>query len=292
MMRAAGALLWRETQERTIEIALIHRPRYDDWTLPKGKIEEGETALQCAYRELVEETGIKASFTRQLGSIDYMENGEGKRVIFWAAHCALNASTFIANEEVDQLRWLPSEEAIELSTYQSDREMIANFQSQEQRTDTLIILRHAKALERGDWDEPDSQRTLNEVGFDQAQLLIKHLEPFAIDEVYTSDYTRCMQTVTPLAHTRGLSITGVPSLNEQIFEEDPSRAVAFANALKQDEKNILICSHNPVIPTMLRGILNTKLKNKDLIKLEPGDAWIVHRVKGEIVGLDYLSISH
>ena len=101
-----------------------------------------------------------------------------------------------------------------------------------------------------------------------------------------------MQTVTPLAHTRGLSITGVPSLNEQIFEEDPSRAVAFANALKQDEKNIVICSHNPVIPTMLRGILNTKLKNKDLIKLEPGDAWIVHRVKGEIVGLDYLSISH
>ena len=292
MMRAAGALLWRETQERTIEIALIHRPRYDDWTLPKGKIEEGETALQCAYRELVEETGIKASFTRQLGSIDYMENGEGKRVIFWAAHCALNASTFIANEEVDQLRWLPSEEAIELSTYQSDREMIANFQSQEQRTDTLIILRHAKALERGDWDEPDSQRTLNEVGFDQAQLLIKHLEPFAIDEVYTSDYTRCVQTVTPLAHARGLSITAVPSLNEQTFEEDPSRAVAFANALKQDEKNIVICSHNPVIPTMLRGILNTKLKNKDLIKLEPGDAWIVHRVKGEIVGLDYLSISH
>jgi 8-oxo-dGTP diphosphatase len=292
MIRAAGALLWRETQERTIEIALIHRPRYDDWTLPKGKIEEGETALQCAYRELVEETGIKASFTRQLGSIDYVENGEGKRVIFWAAHCALNASTFIANEEVDQLRWLPCEEAMELSTYQSDREMIANFQSQEQRTDTLIILRHAKALERGDWDEPDSQRTLNEVGFDQAQLLIKHLEPFAIDEVYTSDYTRCMQTVTPLAHARGLSITAVPSLNEQIFEEDPSRAVAFANALKQDEKNIVICSHNPVIPTMLRGILNTKLKNKDLIKLEPGDAWIVHRVKGEIVGLDYLSISH
>ncbi|MEI6870011.1 MAG: phosphoglycerate mutase family protein, partial [Actinomycetota bacterium] len=155
-----------------------------------------------------------------------------------------------------------------------------------------IILRHTKALERGDWDEPDSQRTLNEVGFDQAQLLIKHLEPFAIDEVYTSDYTRCVQTVTPLAHARGLSITSVPSLNEETFEADPMRAVAFANALKQDEKNILICSHNPVIPTMLRGILNTKLKNKDLIKLEPGDAWIVHRVKGEIVGLDYLSISH
>jgi len=292
MIRAAGALLWRETAERNIEIALIHRPKYGDWTLPKGKIEEGETALQCAYRELLEETGIKASFTRQLGSVDYEENGQPKRVIFWAAHCGLDASTFVANEEVDQLRWLTPEDALELATYPTDMEMITNFQEQDKRSDTLIILRHTKALERGDWDEPDSQRTLDEVGFDQAQLLIKHLEPFAIDEVYTSDFTRCVQTVTPLAHARGLSITAVPSLNEETFHEDPARAVAFANALKQDEKNILICSHNPVIPTMLRGILNTKLKNKDLIKLEPGDAWIVHRVNGEIVGLDYLSISN
>jgi 8-oxo-dGTP diphosphatase len=292
MIRAAGALLWRETAERTIEIALIHRPRYGDWTLPKGKIEEGETALQCAYRELVEETGIKADFTQQLGSVDYEENGQAKRVIFWAAHCALDASNFIANEEVDQLRWLTIEEALEEATYPTDLEIILKFKDQPKRSDTLIILRHTKALERGDWDEPDSQRTLDEVGFDQAQLLIKHLEPFAIDEVYTSDFTRCVQTVTPIAHARGLSITAVPSLNEETFHEDPARAVSFANALKQDEKNILICSHNPVIPTMLRGILNTKLKNKDLIKLEPGDAWIVHRVNGEIVGLDYLSINN
>ena len=292
MIRAAGALLWRDTSERSVELALIHRPKYDDWTLPKGKIEEGETSLQCAYRELFEETGIKAAFTRQLGSVEYEESGQRKRVIFWAARCALDASAFIANEEVDEMRWLTPEDALIAATHDSDREMIENFKSQEQHTDTLIILRHTKALERGDWDEEDSQRTLSEVGFDQAQLLLKHLEPFAIDEVYTSDYVRCVQTVTPLAHSRGLTITQVPSLNEKTFEEDPLRSVSFANALKQDEKNILICSHNPVIPTMLRGILNTKLKNKDLIKLEPGDAWIVHRVRGEIVGLDYLSIAN
>jgi 8-oxo-dGTP diphosphatase len=292
MIRAAGALLWREVDSRNLEIALIHRPRYDDWSLPKGKIEDGETALQCAYREVFEETGIKATFTRQLGSVEYEESGQKKRVIFWAAHCALNTGIFVVNEEVDELVWFTPEDALAKATHDSDRKMIENFQAQEQRTDTLIILRHTKALERGDWDEVDSERTLNEVGFDQAQLLIKHLEPFAIDEVYTSNYTRCVQTVTPLSHSRGLTITQVPSLNEETFENDPQRSVAFANALKQDEKNILICSHNPVIPTMLRGILNTKLKNKDLIKLEPGDAWIVHRVRGEIVGLDYLSITN
>jgi 8-oxo-dGTP diphosphatase len=292
VIRAAGALLWREVDSRNLEIALIHRPRYDDWSLPKGKIEDGETALQCAYREVFEETGIKATFTRQLGSVEYEESGQKKRVIFWAARCAVDIGAFIVNEEVDELVWFTPEGALAKATHDLDRQMIEDFQAQEQRTDTLIILRHAKALERGDWDEADSERTLDEVGFDQAQLLIKHLEPFAIDEVYTSNYTRCVQTVTPLSHSRGLTITQVPSLNEETFENDPQRSVAFANALKQDEKNILICSHNPVIPTMLRGILNTKLKNKDLIKLEPGDAWIVHRVRGEIVGLDYLSITN
>ena len=292
MIRAAGALLWRDNSDLSIEVALIHRPRYDDWSLPKGKLEMGETALQCAYREVHEETGIRATFTRQLGTVEYEESGQEKRVKYWAAHCALTNSEFVPNEEVDQMRWLSPSQALEQATHDSDKSIIEKFMSEEQHTDTLIILRHTKSLERGDWDEADSHRTLDETGFDQAQLLIKHLAPFAIDELYTSDYTRCVQTVTPFAHARGLSITAVPSLNEESFELDPEKAIIFANALKQDEKNILICSHNPVIPSMLRGILNTKLKNKDLIKLEPGDAWIVHRVRGEIVGLDYLSISN
>lgn len=292
MIRAAGALLWRENSDLALEVALIHRPQYNDWSLPKGKVEMGETALQCAYREVFEETGIRATFTRQLDTIDYEESGEVKRVKYWAAHCALNNIEFAPNKEVDQMKWLSSSQALEQATHDSDKSIIEKFMREEQHTDTLIILRHAKSLERGDWDEADSLRTLDETGFDQARLLIKHLAPFAIDELYTSDYTRCVQTVTPLAHARGLSITTVPSLNEESFELDPERAISFANALKQDEKNILICSHNPVIPSMLRGILNTKLKNKDLIKLEPGDAWIVHRVRGEIVGLDYLSISN
>jgi 8-oxo-dGTP diphosphatase len=283
-------LLWREIAAGEIEIALVHRPRYDDWSLPKGKIDENETALACAYREVFEETGIKARFTRQLGAVEYEDNGAQKRVKYWVAQ-ALGASDFVANEEVDQLRWLKPTDSIELATHQSDKEMIERFLEIEGPTDTLIILRHTKALERGDWDGDDSLRTLNENGIAQAQALINHLAPFAIDEIYTSDFTRCVQTVSPLGESRGLVVSKVPSLNEATFESDPERSISFANALKQDERNILICSHNPVIPTMLRGILNTKLKNKDLIKLEPGDAWLVHRVKGEIVALDYLAIS-
>jgi len=291
VIRAAGALLWRENSQLEIEIALIHRPRYGDWSLPKGKVDDGETTLQCAYREVFEETGVKAQFTRELGSVEYLESGESKRVKYWAAKAPSFDQQFKVNEEVDEIRWLNPVDATSLATHDSDKSIIENFLSQEPRTDTLIILRHTKALERGDWDDLDSKRTLDEKGLQQAASLITHLAPFAIDEIYSSDYIRCVQTVTPLADVRNLRITEIPNLNEENFDLDPERSISFANAVKQDEKNILLCSHNPVIPTMLRGILNTKLKNKDLIKLEPGDAWIVHRVRGEIVALDFLSIS-
>jgi 8-oxo-dGTP diphosphatase len=289
VIRAAGALLWRENSELKIEIALIHRPRYDDWSLPKGKIEEGESSLRCAFREVIEETGITPQFGRELGSVEYKEPAGLKRVKYWAAKALTDE--FLPNEEVDEIAWLNPEDTLARATHESDKTIIESFLAQEPRTDTLIIVRHTKALERGDWDDDDSKRTLDERGLTQSEKLIQHLEPFGIGEIYSSDYIRCVQTVTPLAQSRGLKITEIPNLNEANFDFDPERAISFANAVKQDEKNILICSHNPVIPTMLRGILNTKLKNKDLIKLEPGDAWIVHRVRGEIVGLDFLAIS-
>lgn len=291
MIRAAGALLWRENQSRAVEIALVHRPQYKDWSLPKGKLEASETALSCAYREVYEETGIRARFTRQLGSVEYEDNGSLKRVKYWVAESTNPETEFQANPEVDRLDWLSPEEAINRATHASDREIIQKYLEIEGRTDTLIILRHAKALERGDWDDDDALRTLDARGLSQATRLIDHLLPFAIDEIYTSNFTRCVQTVEPLGQSRGLPVTQVPSLNETTFEHDPERSISFANALKQDEKNILICSHNPVIPTMLRAIINTKLKNKDLIKLEPGDAWLVHRIKGEVVALDYLAVN-
>jgi len=190
VIRAAGALLWRENSELKIEIALIHRPRYDDWSLPKGKIEEGETSLLCAYREVIEETGITPVFGRELGSVEYKEPSGLKRVKYWSARAPYNSQEFVINEEVDEIKWLNPDEAHSLATHESDRTIIDNFLALEPRTDTLIILRHTKALERGDWDGDDSLRTLDARGLEQSEFLIQHLKPFAIDEIYTSDYTR------------------------------------------------------------------------------------------------------
>ncbi len=291
MIRAAGALLWRQSSPDSIEIGLVHRSRYNDWTIPKGKIEDGESAIACAYREIFEETGIKAEFTRHLATVEYTDNGIQKRVKYWVAE-SVGHSTFIPNEEVSELVWNKPNDAIELATYQTDKDLIKKFLEIGGSTDTLIILRHAKALDRGDWDDQDSLRVLSEKGFLQAEQLVNHLEPFKIEEIYSSDFTRCVQTVTQLAQARGITIVESTQINEEIFEEDPEKSITFTNALKQDQKDILICSHNPVIPTILRGILNSKLRNNEIIKLEPGDAWLVHRIKGEVVALDYLPIGN
>ncbi len=131
MIRAAGALLWRENSELKIEIALIHRPRYDDWSLPKGKIEEGETSLLCAYREVIEETGIIPIFGRELGSVEYKEPAGLKRVKYWSARAPYNSEKFAANEEVDMIKWVNPDEVHSLATHESDRTIIKKFLTQE-----------------------------------------------------------------------------------------------------------------------------------------------------------------
>ncbi len=122
-VRAAGAVLWRRAGHEGVEVAVVHRPRYDDWSLPKGKLDPGEGWREAARREVREETGFGGEPGRELGSSHYEDrHGRPKRVRYWLMEAS--AGAWSPNEEVDELRWLGEREAAALLTHERDRELV------------------------------------------------------------------------------------------------------------------------------------------------------------------------
>ena len=124
---AAGCVLWRGTAGGGVEVALVHRPRYDDWSHPKGKLDPGETASAAARREVLEETGMRCELGQPLTTQRYPAPGGLKRVDYWLARAT--GGTFVPNSEVDALRWLPTGEAAERLTHPQDRLLLAEAQA-------------------------------------------------------------------------------------------------------------------------------------------------------------------
>ncbi|MEU7024792.1 NUDIX hydrolase [Streptomyces sp. NPDC046203] len=135
---AAGAVLWRparagsggegaggsEDEGSGIEIALVHRPKYDDWSLPKGKLKRGETLAACARREVLEETGQSCALGTRLPVVRYPVNGRPKEVTYWTARALGGA--FTPNREVDTLLWLPPAAARLRLTQPRDRDLLTS----------------------------------------------------------------------------------------------------------------------------------------------------------------------
>jgi len=124
-VRAAGGVIWRMSAG-AIEVALVHRPKYRDWTFPKGKLELGETDEQAAHREVLEETGFECVLGRELSPVHYRDaKNRVKQVRYWEMTIA--SGSFLANDEVDELAWLPLDEAGSRLTYAHDADLLAAF---------------------------------------------------------------------------------------------------------------------------------------------------------------------
>ena len=280
-------MIWRK-RDNQIQIALVHRPRYDDWSLPKGKQDLGESLIACAYRETLEETNLKVSFGPYIGDIEYFVAEGLKKVYYWSARLADDSPEFHPNEEVDLLEWQSLEDAIEKSTRDSDREIIEKFVNTPFDSYPLIMLRHAKALAREEWQGEDEDRPLEQLGQQQARRMLSLYQVYGLTQIHTSDAVRCHDTVEQMAHALKISLTITNKVSEYTWKKYKEKAIDYAKDLIKVNEPVILCSHNPVLPRMMEKLTKKIDFDYPSNKLEPGESWILHHNKKEVLQIDRL----
>lgn len=257
-IEAAGVVL----HDRDGRFLAVHRPRRDDWSLPKGKLVADETPQAGAVRECQEETGVVAALGAPLDTVRYTVTGEPKRVRYWRAGIRADGG-FAPSKEVDERRWCVASDAADLLTYRVDAELVAQ-SARVGPTTPFGILRHAQAVKRAAWRESDAYgaktdalRPITFDGFAEADQLVPLLDAYGFDHVVSSPSRRCRQTVLPYVAHVGLRLHDDARLSEEGHREDESGTAAAVAELARDGRRVLLCTHRPVLGTVLSSLTAT-----------------------------------
>jgi 8-oxo-dGTP diphosphatase len=279
VIRAAGGIVLRGDGEAR-EVAVVHRPRYDDWSFPKGKLMNGEPEEVAAVREVEEETGLRCRLGRVVGAVTYADrHGRPKIVRYW--EMTPEAGAFRPNDEVDDLRWVPLAEAEGVLSYRHDRTLLRRVVGL--RADpALYVIRHAKAGVRGLWVGPDEDRPLTRRGRRQALRLVDRFHGLEVGRIVSSRARRCVQTVEPLARARGLEVEVVEELSEGV---DPEVEVAFVHAL--GPVPVVLCGHGREIELLVNSVetQGAELEGSGIAK---GSVWVLERQDGRVISARFL----
>lgn len=259
LIRAAGALPWRCRGGR-LEVAVVHRPKYDDWSWPKGKLDPGESWPAAAVREVREETGLAVQLGIPLPHATYEVERAGrprpKVVQYWAAQ--VDGSQAEPLNEVDDVAWLGIEQARARLDYRRDRQQLralCRAANQGQLlTWPLIVVRHASAVPRRQWTQDDTQRPLDRVGRARAEQLVPMLSAYGVTRVVTSGTARCTGTVIPYAHAVGARLQPRQPLSEEGFAEDPTQAPRTLQRVLELGEPTVVCTHRKVLPALLGAL--------------------------------------
>lgn len=263
LVQAAGAVVLRRTGE-TREVLVVHRPRYDDWSLPKGKLKTGEISPPAAVREVQEETGLQIRLQAPLDETSYRTPKVTEKTVSWwrgsivdGHHPEPAGDRVVEQPEVDDVVWLPVDDAADRLDYDLDRTVLTQALDQPVTT-PLIIVRHAKAINRRDWDGSDPKRPLRPRGRAQSRQLAQILGAYGVRELYTSPWVRCTATLQPYALQSGVTATRLPILTEDQGEGDPSGVATVMDELRErtvvERLPIAVCGHRPVLPYMLAAL--------------------------------------
>jgi 8-oxo-dGTP diphosphatase len=260
---AAGAVPWRVAGGK-LQVLVVYRKQHRDVSIPKGKVDPGETLPHTAVREVFEETGLKVNLGPSLGSVNYVQasNGKPKIVHYWAAEVdpvAEAKSKFVSNDEIFALEWLSAKKAIAALTYEHDRELIEDvrslWKSGSMDTFPLIIARHGKATPHDEWDGEDSLRPLAAVGMQQSRDIAGGLAAFGPAVIVSSPAIRCLQTVAPLSYKLGMEIRESGKISQDKWTKEGDRVADFISARFRKGVPAVMCSHGPVIPQIVSEII-------------------------------------
>jgi 8-oxo-dGTP diphosphatase len=262
MIKAAGGVAWRPGPDGKPEILLVHRKKYDDWSLPKGKTEPGETLPVTAVREVLEEGGAQLALGRRLASVRYSVGGRPKRVHYWVARVLSVDARAVPNSEVDEVAWLPADRAVDKVSYTHDHGVLADFAARPAGTVPLILLRHAKALDKHGWKRSDAVRPLTETGRADAKALADLLACFAPrPRLISSTAVRCLDTLRPLSRLIGEPVRQLPSLYIHYKPQGTGAADGMAELAALVREVIaagepaVLCAHRENIPALREAAL-------------------------------------
>lgn len=285
---AAGAVCWRLIGGVT-HVLLVHRTAYRDVSIPKGKVDPGESLPRTAVREIAEETGLDITLGPGLGEVSYeLANGREKVVQYWAAEVseqAVRQSTFRPNGEISGLEWVPLDRAPERLSYDLDRGILDRFRElvadDVRSTFPIVVLRHGKALARAHWRGRDADRPLVPRGRAQAAALVDALGAWQPSRLVSSPAARCVETITPFAHAARLAVRWDEGLSQDAFENDRATVRDVVGKRVRSGKPGVICTHRPLLPEILVELLlatgTVALPEfQGAFALEPGAFTVVH----------------
>lgn len=277
LIRSAGALVWRPIgdaveapagtalQPSDIEVLLVHRPRYRDWSWPKGKAELNEPLAQAAVREVEEETGKVVVLHLPMTTQRYrLGSGHTKEVHYWAARLIADPEPRAARppvvrasrKEIDTTQWVKPGRAKQMLTRRGDRrllgELLGHAAAGNLDTSTVILLRHGKAVSRNKWTGSEESRPLSRLGGVQAVDLVPLLSAFGANHLSSSPWRRCQQTVGPYSSISRVVPQELEFLSESGFRADPDASYALVKDLMSRTRGSHVVSlHRPSLEALL-----------------------------------------
>ncbi|MDG4829449.1 NUDIX hydrolase [Solwaraspora sp. WMMD1047] len=289
-VRAAGGVVWRPAADGDVLVCLVHRPRYDDWSLPKGKLEPGEHPLLAAVREVAEEAGVYGVPQVRLPGTSYRtRDGQPKVVDYWSMRVAGNGG-FQPGTEVDGVRWLTVHDAVELVNYPHDARVLRDFAALPPVTAVLGLVRHAHAGKRATWSGPDTARPLDAVGWAQARSLAPVLAVLRPGRLLSASARRCVQTLDPVAELLDLPIEVDSRLDEPEPGQHPDENALVAAArlveLAAEQATAVLCSQGKVIPDALARLVGDGRRDHATDK---GTGWLLAFAGDRLIGADRLA---